>query len=143
MVQKALMKAMRVAERDGDALKGVRERQRWLAAVARNMARDTIRRQQRRNRIQRDNVEEIRETVGDVMDSGWAVDRLSEQVLDAARNTLPPRQVTIVRSILRGMTDKQIAEEFSVSMSTVRWHRHRAIRSLRRTLLASARNPSE
>ena len=73
IVQKALMKALSIATRDPRALDKVRDPCRWLSGIARNVARDSRRKRQRRARIQCENAEEMREAVFGAGDSDWDV----------------------------------------------------------------------
>lgn len=138
IVQKALTKAVSIARLDPKALEGVRDPCRWLSTITRNVEHDSRTKRQRRARIQSENAEEISETVCGLGDSGWDLQLLSEQVQDTAKKTLTPRQRDIVNCMLNGMADEQIAKEFSVTEATVRWHRHRAVQTLKGALLGSS-----
>ena len=131
VVQEVLARELSRSLAEPETLDGVRNPHAWLAWLTRNAARDAWRKQARRARILRKNDTEVREQLSPAPDRGWNVDWLCERVQDIAERTLTGKQLRMVRKMMAGRTDAQIARDQGVARSTVRWHRREADRSIR------------
>lgn len=98
LVQQTLARVIAVAHSDPRVLDDVRRPYAWLAAITRNVTRNALRKQARREQILRDKQTEVREQLHPVPDPGCDVNWLCERVTDAAERILSEKQLRIVRS---------------------------------------------
>ena len=131
VVQRALVAAVTKMRRKPQAVKRIRNPGAWLARITRNVAYDTLRKRARRQRIWRGNETEIRKRLFPEQDFGWDVDRLSEVVAVAAESVLSGGQLRVVRGMLEGKTDAEIARTERMARGSVRRLRSEAVRALR------------
>ena len=103
----------------------------WLAGITANVVRRWLRDRSLHARILEANALEIGEDPFSSDDWVWKANRPSELVLDAAPDVLTPRQMAVVRAVLDGKTDEEIAAELKMRPATVRSHRSSAARRLR------------
>lgn len=134
VVQRAVVAAVARMRRKPQAVKRVRNPGAWLARITRNAALDTLRKRVRRQRIWGGNEAEIRERLFPEQDSGWNVDRLCALVAVAGESVLSGGQLRVVRGMLEGKTDAEIARTESMARGSVRRLRSEAVRALRDVL---------
>ena len=132
IVQEVLGKVLTSSLANPRKLEEVRNPYGWLSGIMRNALRSYWRTEGRRARILRENELEIRKTLAsDAAQPAWDVDWLSQRTLEAADGLLSPKQLVIVRGMLAGKDDAEIAREEGIARPTVRWHRREAIRASR------------
>ncbi len=134
MVHEALARAIAIARSDPEALDEVKSPYGWLVGITRNVTRDALRKQARRERLLCENESEVRNQLHPLPDPDWDVNRLCECVVDAAGRILTNKQLRILWGTLRGENDAQIAHREGVARSTVRWHRREAVRAVRESI---------
>ena len=134
IAQRALVVALNKALQDPDLIATIDHPCAWLIAITRNVARDIRGRELRQARIRRENAERIREVLFPQSDHDWDVDRLCKRVLDMAASALNGRRFEVVRCMVDGMPDAEIAEMLGISRVTVRVHRRNALRVIKGSL---------
>ena len=135
VVQRALVTAATRMRRKPQAVEPVWNPGGWLARITRNAALDTLRKRARRQRIRRGNEAEIRERFfPEQEDFGWDLDRLCERAAAAAESVLSAGQLRVVRGMLEGKTDDEIARTERMARGSVRRLRSEAVRALRDVL---------
>jgi DNA-binding CsgD family transcriptional regulator len=77
---------------------------------------------------------EIRKRLFSEQDFGWDVDRLCELAAAAAESVLSGGQLRVVRGMLEGKTDAEIARAEGMARGSVRRLRSEAVRALRGVL---------
>ena len=133
VAQHALLVALTKARHDPDLIATVECPCAWLIGITKNVIRDRRRRELRRARIRRENVESICQVLFPQPDPDWDVDRLCERVLDVAETVLKGRRLEVVRcTIVSGMTDREIAEALGISRRAVRVHRRNTLQTIRK-----------
>ena len=135
MVQEAVIAAIESGRADPEHVANVRDPCGWLVGIVRYVALQWLRKVARRSRLLSRNELEIYEMLFPEMedDSDWDVDRLGQQVLDMGPKQLTHKQLAVVKLILDGKTDAEIAEALNITPTTVRSHRSGSIRRLRVT----------
>ena len=132
IVQKAALKVLVIARRKPTKVEEVRDPSAWLVRVTKNMVHDDRRTGNRRKRIFYENEEHVRENLFPALDEGGGVDPGRDEILQVAQGILTPRQLAVVRRVLDGMEDSEIALDLELTPVTVRRHRGEAIRRLRK-----------
>ncbi len=124
VVQRALVAAVTRMRRKPQAVEPVWNPGGWLARITRNAALDTLRKRA-----------EIRERFfPEQEDFGWDLDRLCERAAAAAESVLSAGQLRVVRGMLEGKTDDEIARTERMARGSVRRLRSEAVRALRDVL---------
>lgn len=118
--------ALSVAEKDPESLASIRSPLAWLTGITKNIGRQFIRKRTRRTQLLARRFPDVSQGIVPTVDPN----RRKVAVLRAAERALPPKQLAIVRGILDGMADEELAQSLAVTKATVRWHRHKAIRTL-------------
>ena len=136
IVQKAALKVLVIARRKPTMVEEVRDPCAWLVRVTKNMVHDYRRTGSRRERILFENEEHVRENLFRAVDEGGEVDPRWDEILQVAPRILTLRQLAVVRRVLDGMEDPEIALDLGLTPVTVRRHRGEAIRRLRKKLTA-------
>ena len=134
IVQEALAAALRMARRKPDVEEWVRNPRPWLIGITRNMARSHCRTQARRDGIRQRNEVAIRESLYPPASDGGGIARLRHRIEPIAERVLTARQRQVVREMLDGKDDNEIARAGGMTPGTVRWHRHKAIQRIQSEL---------
>lgn len=132
VVQESLLAAVLMLHRRPELSEEVRDPCRWLAGITLNVAKQLRRKELRRQKIARANAEVIGELNHTVTERAWEGSWLLARVSAAVESLLPQRQAAVLRHMLNGKEDQEIADEMNISRATVRWHRSQAVATLRR-----------
>ena len=131
IVQQASVAALEMAGRKPNVEGWVRDPRRWLTGITRNVARSHCRTQVRREVIRQRNEVDIRGELYPHTDDGGDTAWLCQRTVDTAERVLTDKQRRVVRGMLDGKTDDEIARAEGMARGTVRWHRHKAIQVIR------------
>lgn len=131
IVQQASVAALEMARRKLNAEEWVRNPRGWLTGITRNVARSYCRTRVRREAIRRRNEVDIRAELYPHSENGPDYTLLRQRTVDIAERFLTDKQRRVVRAMLDGMADDEIARAEGMARRTVRWHRYKAIQGIR------------
>lgn len=139
IVQNVVLAVIRAVRADPGKVANVTDPCRWLAGFVRLVALQWLRKARRRARLLAENDLEVREMLYPGQQGGgeWDVEWLCEQTLALGRKCLTSKQLDVVKLMLDGKADSEIALELNVTPNTVRSHRSAAVRRLSQALAAN------